>query len=60
MLILSFVTTAVLQPFVWETQLSQYQKKHSPTHTYPDHQSSFICFIHLIRSMASFLFSHGF
>jgi len=35
----------------------QYQKKHSPTHTYPDHQSSFICFLHLLRSMASSVFS---
>ena len=37
--------------------MSQYQKKHLPTHTYPDHQSSFICFLHLLRSMASFLFN---
>ena len=28
------------------TQVSQYQKKHSPTHTYRGHQSSLICFIH--------------
>ena len=34
------------------TQVSWYQKKHSPTHTYPD-QSSFICFLHLLRSIAS-------
>ena len=27
--------------------VSRYQKKHSPTYTYPDHQSSFICFLHL-------------
>jgi len=33
------------------TQVSQYQKKHSPTHTYHDHQSSLICFPHLLRSM---------
>jgi len=26
------------------TQVSQYQKKHSPTHTYHGHQSSLICF----------------
>jgi len=29
------------------TQVSRYQKKHSPTHTHRGHQSSFICFIHL-------------
>ena len=34
------------------TRMSCYQKKHSPTHTYPDHQSSFICFLHLLRSMS--------
>jgi len=39
------------------TQVSQYKKKHSPTHTYPYHQSSFICFVHLLRSMASSLFN---
>ena len=25
--------------------MSQYQKKHSPTHTHPDHQTSFINFL---------------
>ena len=39
----------------WTTRVSQYQKKHSATHTYSGHQSSLICFIHLIRSMASSL-----
>jgi len=39
------------------TQFSQYQKKPSLTHTYHGHQSSLICFIHLIRSMASSLFN---
>ena len=38
------------------TQMSQYQKKHSPTYTYRGHQSSLICFVHLLQSMASFLF----
>jgi len=33
------------------TRVSRYEKKHSTTHTYPDHQSSFICFLHLLRSM---------
>jgi len=31
-------TTTVLWPFVWDYLASRYQKKHSPTHTYPDHQ----------------------
>jgi len=37
--------------------VSQYQKKHSPTHTYTDHQSSFICFLHLLQSVAISLFN---
>ena len=44
-------TTTTLQPFYGSlsltTRVSRYQKKHSPTHTYPDHQSSFITFLHL-------------
>jgi len=39
------------------TRVRWYQKKHSPTHTHRGHQSSHICFIHLIRSMASSLFN---
>ena len=39
------------------TRVSLYQKKHSLTHTYPDHQSSFICYLHLLRSTASSLFN---
>ena len=39
------------------TGVSWYQKKHSPTHTYHGDQSSLICFFHLIRSMASSLFT---
>ena len=39
------------------TRVSRYQKKHSPTHTYRGHQSSLICFIHLLRSTASCLFN---
>ena len=31
---------------------TRYQKKHSPTHTHPDHRASFIVFLHLQRSMA--------
>ena len=35
------------------TRVNRYQKKHSPTRTYRGHQSSPICSIHLLRSMAS-------
>jgi len=38
-------------------RVSWYQKKHSLTHTYPEHQSSFISFLHLLWSMASSLFN---
>ena len=43
--------------FVQDNPRSQYQKKHSLTHTYRGHQSSLICFLHLLRSMASSLFN---
>jgi len=33
--------------------MSQYKKKHSPTHTYPDRQLSFVSFLHLLPSIAS-------
>jgi len=33
------------------THVSRYQKNHSPTYTYRGHQSSLICFIHLLWSM---------
>jgi len=36
--------------------LGKPQKKHSPTHTQPDHRTSFIIFLHLQRFMASSLF----
>jgi len=49
-----FMALWILSGTTW---VSQYQKKHSPTHTYPDHQSSFICFLHLLQFMASFLFN---
>jgi len=39
------------------TRVSQYQKKHSPPHTYHDHQSSLICFLHLLWSVGYSLFS---
>jgi len=43
--------------FVQDNPVSQYQKKHSPNHTYHGHQSSLICFFHLLWSMASSLFN---
>ena len=39
------------------TRVSRYEKKHSPTHTYHGHRSFLICFLHLLKSMASSLFS---
>jgi len=36
------------------TWVGRYQKKHSPTHTHPDHRTAFL---HLQRSIASTLFS---
>ena len=39
------------------TQVGRYQKRHSPTHTHPDHRASFIIFLHLQRSMASSFFN---
>jgi len=39
------------------TQGSRYQKKRSPTHTYPDHQLSFISFLHPLQSIASPMFN---
>jgi len=43
-------------PFSGTTRVGQYQKKHSPTHTRPDRRTSFINFLHLLQSTASFLF----
>ena len=42
-------------PLSGTTQVSQYQKKHSPTH-HPHHHPIFISFFHLPRSIASSLF----
>ena len=39
------------------TRVGQYQKKHSPSHTHPGNQTSFLNFLHLQRSMASSVFS---
>ena len=44
-------------PSFGTTQVAWYQKKHSPTHTHPDHQTSFINFLHLLWSTASSVFS---
>ena len=49
--------TTILQLFVWDYGLSWYQKKHSHTHTYPDHQTSFISLLNLLRSIAYALFN---
>jgi len=37
------------------TWVSRYQKKHSPTHTYHGHQSSLICFLHLLHFPVQFM-----
>ena len=45
--------------WVWSgyARLGRYQKKHSPTDTHPGHRTSFINFLHLLRSIASSVFS---
>jgi len=57
----SLKTHTQTQPFngLWSvtTWVGQYQKKHSPIHTHPDHRTSFINFLHLLRSTPSSLFS---
>ena len=58
---LSYCAHTHTQPFngPWSgtTRLGRYQKKHSPTHTHPDHRISFINFVHLLPSIASSVFS---
>ena len=39
------------------SRVSWYQKKHSPTNINRGHQSSLICFLHLLQSTASSLFN---
>ena len=39
------------------TRVGRYQKKHSPTHTVPDHRTYFINSLNLLRSIASSLFN---
>jgi len=41
------------------TWVSRYQKKHSPIHTYRDHQSSVICFIHVVDIILIWINSVG-
>jgi len=43
-------------PMSGTTRVGRYQKKHLPTHTHPVHQTSFINFLHLLRSIASSFF----
>jgi len=52
-----FKTTTIYGPLSGYTRVSRYQKKHSPTHTYPDHQPSSVSFLHLLRSTVSSLFN---
>ena len=42
---------------IFATRDSRYQKKHSTSYTYPDHESSFTCFLHLLWLVASSLFN---
>ena len=44
-------------PLSTTTRVGRYRKKHSPTHTHPDHQTSFINFPHLLWSRTSSLFN---
>jgi len=50
-------TTPFYGPLSGNTWVSRYQRKHSPSHTFADHQLTFICFLHLLRSVASSLFN---
>ena len=43
-------------PLSLTIRVGRYQKKHSLTHTHPDHRTSFFIFLHLQRSMAPTLF----
>ena len=44
-------------PLSRTTWVSWFQYKHSLNHNYADHQSSVICFLHLLQFMASSLFN---
>jgi len=43
------VLSSFYGPLSRTTRVSRYLKKHSPSHTYPNRQSSFISFLHLVR-----------
>jgi len=49
-----FMAVWILSRTIW---VSRYQKKHSPTHTFCGHQSSLICFFHLLPSVLFSLFN---
>ena len=59
--LVTLITHTHTQPFNgrWSgtTRVGRYQKKHSPTHTHPDHRTSFINFLLLLRYIASSVFS---
>ena len=50
-------TQSLNGPLSGTTRVSRYQNKHSPIHTHPVHQTSFINFLHLLQSIASSLFN---
>ena len=52
-----FPTSVSSSSYTHTQRVGRYQKKHSPTHTRPDHRTSFINFFHLLRSIASSFFS---
>jgi len=43
-------------PLSGTTRVDRYQKKHSHTRTHPDHQTSFINFLHLVHSTCHHIF----
>jgi len=51
-LLLLTTTTVLWLSFVWNNPGEPAPKETSLTHTYRDHQSSLICFLHLLQSMA--------
>jgi len=55
----AIVTATVLWPFVWYYLGEAVPEDHSTTHTYPDHQLSFISLLYLLQSIASSLFNLG-
>jgi len=52
----TFLLPRQFQIFQTHNRVGWYQKKYSPTHTHPVHQTSFINFLHLLRSIASSVF----